>query len=659
MRSLGLLLTASLLSAAAPPPPARDFQPFEQALAGSHFNDASDFIDRLMAERLPADGKPRPDPWLNALLGRLYLAAGNVASAAAYFDGAPLAQLPAPIRAATALDRGRVLELRGEREASLAAYREGAAASTTDLDRRRAALGISRQLLPVDPKQARDTVAAIADGPPVPERWEAKYLLALSASLLGDAAAASRLADAAWADSVHAPLNALGPLRVAALRAALAAARHDVVAERAMLLATNGLKLTAAPELRMRLPACGEHGLRPSDYVIFAYFAGPYVNRGVTPVAASRLEAVGPFTDAIGKINPIKEGTSLAPLGTTFTVSCRSVGASRYLSRRQDPFVEWFVSNGIYPASASFEADDQHINAIADHIDATAARFGKDSPLLIGPRWQMSMVLEKRARAGDQVLPGQIADLATQIGAGMRRSGAPEWMTAAIEMRASFDQAAAAARDGPDQAARFAELSRQQLLSLPFAFSRDLLTDWLRNLKEEDWPAPVAQLVLDLNAKAPRDLAGPERHSWLLLVGQAQRSLGKDAEARATIASAGFAPDTCALADSSPTLLEQHFSYADYPHDLVAGSQEGAVLFEFDLSPAGTVAGRRVVYSLPSGIFDEASAKGLSTVRFTQPTRKGKPSMCRGMYQPIVWRLEDSEDFTVPVFSPGATEPTS
>jgi hypothetical protein len=59
------------------------------------------------------------------------------------------------------------------------------------------------------------------------------------------------------------------------------------------------------------------------------------------------------------------------------------------------------------------------------------------------------------------------------------------------------------------------------------------------------------------------------------------------------------------------------------------------------------------VYSLPSGLFDEASVKGLDTLRYAPVTNGGKPSSCKGLYQPIVWKLdEEGPDLSVPLMAP-------
>jgi hypothetical protein len=272
------------------------------------------------------------------------------------------------------------------------------------------------------------------------------------------------------------------------------------------------------------------------------------------------------------------------------------------------------------------------------------------------PRLQLMGLLQERAIAGDPVLPGQLADLRTQIADGLRRAGAPEWLATTLELATEFQQVLQAAAEGSDQTSPAQALVRKQLLMSPFEFGRPFLLQALSNIKG-DWPSATSQLVIDLDGKAPSSLAPRERQAWRLTVADALRSMGKNAQAQATVAAAGLPKDLCASADSAPDLLEQHFSYSDYPEDLLAGQQEGTVLFEFSLSPSGMVAESRAIYSLPSGLFDQPSAKGVATVRYTPPVRGGQPFSCRGVYQPITWRLEEDSDFQLPVMTqtPGPT----
>lgn len=658
MRAFALFMAAVGLSAEAPPQP--ELQQFERALAASNFDAAATAIDKLIVLRTPVDGKPRPDPLLNALLGRLYLAAREVDTAATYLDHAPLADLPDSLRVPTALARGNAHAVLGDRAAALDAFRQAAAVSSSETDRRVAALGLARGLLPNDPVAARNQILTFASGPPSPGRWEAKYDLALASSLLGDGKNADRLADEAWADAANAPLRDLAPLRVAILRAGLAAGRHDLEAERAMLTAAGGVKLSGSPALAAQLPVCGDFGIRPADYVIFGFVEGPYGTRQLFPITASRVEVVAPFQHALDRTVPIAQAGEERPVGTIFTVACRTSVSPDYVAApsNDNPLLDWFLERGIYPASASSEADDKHLNAVAERTDALAARFGKDSLLLIGPRWEMATLLERRARAGDPVLPGQLTDLGKQVGQGLRSAGAPEWLAQAIESRPQRDQLVAASAGDPDRLQVLQGQIREQLLRLPFRLGRQYLAAMLGNLHGE-WPPSAANLVIDLNTNAPSAWDRRERQAWLLTLARAQQVLGKEQDARSTLAAGGFEKDWCSASDSDPKLLEQHFSYDDYPDDLIVGEQEGSVAIDFDLTTAGKIAHPRVVYSLPSGLFDQITTNGLAAIRYMPPTLSGKIAACRGVVQAIQWRIGDESDFSLPTLTPEMPGPVT
>jgi len=657
MRSIALLMAAFALSAEAPPP---DLRQFDEAIKASHFRAAAAVVDKLIAQRAPIDGQPRQDALLNALLGRLLVAAHQAGAGATFLAHANLADLPPSFRVETALVNGGALELKGDRNGALAAYRAAAGGSGAPDEQRQAALGIARQLIVTDTAAARDQVMAIANGPENAERWEARYLLAASSSLAKDAATAARFAEGAWADSATAPPNRLAPLHVAMLRAGLAAARNDTTAERAMLIVTNGLSASASDSLGGQLPVCGDDGISSSDYVIFGFVSGPYDTRNLIPIAASRPAVVATFYDHLANAAVIKTSGS-SPIGTVFTVSCRNVVSQNYVASRpsDDPLLDWFVARGLYPATASNDPEDANVNAVAARIDALSAKFGKDNILLIEPRWQLMTMLETRAVTGDTVPPGQLADLATQIADGLRRAGAPAWLAQSVEARSKYTQLAATASDRAQQMSAMEGFIRDQMLNAPIEMARLFVTGMLSSSTDDELPAPASRLIIDLHHHAPNAFAGRERQAWLSIVAGAQHSLGMEAEARATIASAGFARDLCVNSDSELKLLEQHFSYNDYPDELIAGEQEGTVLFEFDLSSAGAPINPHIVYSLPSGIFDAPSAKGIGTIRYTPPTRAGKIASCRGIFQPLIWRLEQQNEFSVPTLQPGVANPTT
>jgi hypothetical protein len=652
-----LLLAAAVTAADTPAEVGR----FEQALSEYRFDEARSVLNKLIEARTPADGKPHPDPLIDALVGQLYLASTNTEGAVVYLNKASLADLPASIRPTVALDKAAALERTGHRAGALAAFREAGGVAGTDLQRRQAELGIARQVLVESPGIARSTVAEIANGAPSAQRWEAKAISAQAASLSGDPASASRLADEAWADAINAPIADLSALRAATLRAGLAAARHDSITERAMLTTTNGLSLSASGALSAELPICGDNGLRPADYVIFGYVSGPYLERQLFPIAASRIEAVRPFYDALSGFVPVNEAFDRKPLGTVLTVSCRTSVHPSYVANHfdGDPLFRWFVQHNYYPGWLTGDSTDDQLNALDARVDALTTRFGKNSPLLLVPTWETLNILLARATAGDDVLPGQIVELSNQLANGLRAAGAPEWLASSTEARAALLQAYASGGTPEQQMAIYEAQARSQLAQAPLTAARqDLLQiDHEIGGKDHDGRATslLDRLTVSLKDKPMTDLNPRERQAWLMTVAEAQKKLGQDQAARATLTSAKLDKGSCLITDSDVELLEQHFTYKQYPQELIVGQQEGVTAFDFNVTPTGAIGAHHILYSLPSGLFDELSEKGLSTVRYTLPKLNGKPAGCSGNVQPIVWRLEDQQhEFAPPTFIPHA-----
>jgi hypothetical protein len=654
MRFVALILAAFGVIAAAPPE--ADMVKFNQALADGRRGDAFAVVDKFLRERDLGTGKPQSDPVLNALIGRAMLASREPANAAIYLDRAPLTQLPGVLRAPTALDHARVLELTGQRSRALTAFEEAAGLSSGAL-RRAALYGQARLTLASDPTAVRRLLVAAGE-PGAADRWEQEFLQSAAHSLLGDPASAQRAAALSWQHSADAPREAQAPLNAAVLRAGLAAAGGDISTERAMLQVSNGLDLRPSASLTGQLPACGDEGVKPDDYVTFAALSAPYLGWRLVPVSASRVAVIHTFADAIGTASPFRD-QGRAPVGTVFTVRCRSALASAAALREPaDPLLTWLVDHGAYQATFPKDSEPADINAVADRIDLMSTRLGSHSPLLIGPRWQLMTMLMRSAATGEEVQPGQVLDLASAIADGMRSEGAPAWLSRIVT--AQFDMAKAqqaAARDPAAASTFFAKL-QEAILDMPFGMGRYLLG--VQAGSQPELSDAISTMVIALNGQKPADLLPRERQAWLVAVAEAQRTLGRDAEARATIKSAGLAPDLCLAAESEPKLLEQHFSYSDYPDDLIAGEQEGLSTFDFSLTNDGKVASQRVILSFPANIFDAVSAKGLATVRYSVPKRNGRSAGCRGLVQPIIWRLEDNNEIApIPLFRKGVLAPTT
>ena len=132
----------------------------------------------------------------------------------------------------------------------------------------------------------------------------------------------------------------------------------------------------------------------------------------------------------------------------------------------------------------------------------------------------------------------------------------------------------------------------------------------------------------------------------------AQKVLGLDTQARSTIASLKLPGDICMAVESPPVMLEQSFTSVDYPKRLIPAELKGYAYYEFEITEAGGTQSPRPILTFPSGLFDEATKRGLETMRFAPATRNGKARRCRGYSQGITWRLEDESDYAVPYLLP-------
>ncbi len=261
-------------------------------------------------------------------------------------------------------------------------------------------------------------------------------------------------------------------------------------------------------------------------------------------------------------------------------------------------------------------------------------------------------MLETRSRVGDPVLPGQLSDLRAEIGAGLKRAGAPLWLSESYALRSEFERLMHSGSNLAEKLALVESFALQRLRNMPFPVARFHIRQLIENV-HEDLPPPAARMILDLDTRLPKTLTKRERQAWAQTVGWAQSSLGNSAGKRAALESAGIERDLCIASDTDdPNLLEQHFSNDDYPSELTTGQQEGAVMFEFGVATDGKIRAPRIVYAMPSGLFDELSRKGIATIRYTPATRNGKAYGCRGQLQSVIWRLEGMSDFTAPTMTP-------
>jgi hypothetical protein len=632
---------------------------FESALTRVDQRAASDIVDELIIARTPADGQPRVDPLISSLLGRLFLHAHQEANALPYLSQATPEALPQSIRAETLLAYGRALELTGHRQEAIRVYGDALANSSGGRTEWPARLGIARQKIVSDPNAVRNELSGLLAAASPANRWEVEFLLSLASSLTGNQAAARQFANLAWSDAANAAPSDLAPLRVSVLRAGLANVAGDEPGQRAMLAAANAGAAAHGNDLARQLPVCDED-IRPGDTVTLGAVLGPYNTRAIIPIAASRPEIVAAFFDRLAGREAIKADDSSNATGTIFTLSCVSRVSSNYIADRMptDPLFAWLLAKGMYPAVSSSKTETDGINRIADRIDDLTRRFGPHSPLLIGPRWQLLQSLESRRAYSGDVAPGRLTELRTTLIEDLRRAGAPASLAKLITLRGNLERLAQAAIAGTPDAAALAAVWNEVLREIPFTAARYLMRD-AQSQFQGSIPPQQASMIAALLVRMPPDLRGPDREAFLQTMAWAQRSAGNKAEAFKTIASTALAPNACVRMEDPPQMLEQNFSPEDYPAGLIPAELRGYSMVEFDLSPGGKPTKPRTVVSLPSGLFDEVTAKGIATMRYSEPKLNGKSRACRFETQSVVWRLQGEDDVQAPTLLPDLTQGTT
>ena len=659
MRLCAGIFAAFFLTAQSPPATkdiGGQLERFESALTRVDQRAASDIVDDLIIARTPADGQPRVDPLISSLLGRLFLNAHQEAHALPYLSQARPEALPQSIRGETLLAYGRALELTGQRQEAMRVYEDAlanASAGRTDWPAR---LGIARQKIVSDPNAVRNELAGLLSAASPVNRWEVEFLLSLASSLTGDQVAARHYAGLAWSDAASAAPSDLASLRVAVLRAGLANVAGDAPGQRAMLAAANAGAAAHGSDLARQLPVCDDD-IRLGDTVTFGAVLGPYNTRAIIPIAASRPEIVAPFFDRLAGREAIKTDDSSNATGTIFTLSCVSRVSSDYIADRMptDPLFAWLLAKGMYPAVAISKTDTDGINRIADRIDDLKKRFGPNSPLLIGPRWQILQSLESRRTYAGDVAPGRLTELRTILIEDLGRAGAPASLTKLLSLRANLEQLAQSALAGSPDARALAAVWNEVLREIPFTAARYLMRD-AQSQFQGSVPPEQASMIAGLLERMPPDLRGHDRQAFLQTMAWAQRAAGNKNQAFKTIASTALAPDACVRTDNPPQMLEQNFTPEDYPTDLIPAELRGYSMVEFDLSPSGKPTKPRTVVSLPSGLFDEVTAKGIATMRYSEPSLNGKPHTCRFETQSVVWRLQGEDDMQAPTLLPDMTK---
>lgn len=632
------IAAAMMLAGTSAAQPAPQIALFETALENGEFLEAAKHFDSLAAARRPADGKPRSDPLLFGLYGRL-VAQEAPSTALAYLKRADAADVPDRLQQAARLALLRVQERIGDR----AGVAETLAKLRSSPERLAGQEAIelvgARQLLIEQPASAVAASRNLAGRLPVRSRWEADLIEAQAHALGGDGAAAKAAADRAWSGAADAPADQLAPLRAGLQRAGLAAARGDQDGLLAMLNAVGASVTGLDKSVGNALPVCGG-ALRPDDWVIFAIYTGTTPEQILMPVAASAPHAVLPFYDALAG-RSLLSTISAAPSGTIFTARCRSFLNADWtpVRRGPEPNVEWMAQRGLI-IPAFHDASLEGVNALSAEIDALAARYPQ-SPLLIPLRIELAARLTMRSHKEGDVQEWQVTQAQNKAFEAMRAIGGADGMVPPLWLAQS--QRAAAAADSPEESLRLHRAQTLRLiLELPAEIGLALASEWLE--RDVDLPGETKlQVIESLLRRISGQPTDPRRSALLMRKAAVLQLLGNGDAARAAFQAAGAPAALCSAYDSEPKLVSMDITDDDYPAAANRHSIEGVTVIEQEVSADGAVSGHRIILSAPSTIFDPVVAREVKAFKLDPPRRAGKVRACRGLVQRILWKLPSRE----------------
>lgn len=657
--SRSLLWPAIAASVAASAAPAADPEPstaaFEAAMRALDHQQASRIADALVSRHRFDHKEARADPLLSGLVGRLFLRRDHPATALPYLRHGDSPDLPPPLRIAVGFARAEAEEAVGEWPAAAATFERLLSLPLDPSQRFAARLGLGRVRLADDPAGALAAAEALAPSAPAGRRWEAELVAAQALSLLGRGPEAAAAAGRAWSDSAEADTQAAAPMRVALVRAGLAAAAGHRNALIAMLSAANASLNRLDTDLAEASPVCGDDGVLPGDFAILGAYTGVNATQWLTPIAASRPAAAAAFRKALAG-RPLLETTGKPPGGLVFTIRCRTTPSSAYApAHAADPWTQWFADRGLY-FPMSLEPSLEDINRLSNEIAELTAKYGEGHPPIIPLQVSLLTMFDQRSRSEADVSEWQVLELRRKITAALAKAGGAEGFLpdlpaeaerARLEKAGAFELAMAVYRG-----------SMERLVgTLPPPLAYDGLREWLK--VDETLPDATRRRVTE--ALLGRIGGGPDdpiRRSLQRRLGAIARKSGDFAAARAAFAAAGLPKDSCAAVETTPELKEHGIADDDYPPDALVPNLTGATVLELDLGPDGRVAGHRIILATPSLVFDPLIRAKLPGFSLTPASERGRPRACRAVQQTIRWQLPEEEAEGPPRFAP-ATEAES
>lgn len=616
---------------------------FEAALTARHLIAAADSLDGMITARLPASGKPTPDPYLNHRVGRFLLAAGRSRAALPWLEAATDATTAIRTHSVT-LDYARALILVGEAKTALPLI-DTALRDISDPVARSLALRLRIDaLLATDPAAAVPALAAAetARASDPGNEWDWALLDARAALLTGAPSAASK-ARHAWTSATAAPIAASAPARAAAMLAMVEEQAGNRAGALAMMAAASRTEpdISAISKgLSAILPFCGT--VTVADHVTVALHRDSVSGATrLSAIAASRPEVVARFLAGVDASEIMSAG-ALNTAATVARLRCRVSPTPDFIARTsdRDPAGVFMARHGLFPRFGYSGDSEARLNAASREVDALTTRYGADSALLLGPLIRLIAKTHVRLTQSGDIPPTRLIDLSDRLRRVARAAGDT---TAFLPVDSNFYAAFALALEAPTREASgkvIADSFRAFLASVDLSIAFANVTGSTEGID----PALVDSARALLIERAARTLpSGDPRLAALRFARVTAARIADDGTLAARIRETGLPGDLCALQLVAPRLRSTTMSDDDYPADALTGELTGRTTLEFDLDASGRPRAPRAIVAMPPILFDEVIARQTGGIVYHPAEANGRPLACRAMSMAIRWKLPERD----------------
>jgi tetratricopeptide (TPR) repeat protein len=621
-------------------------QAFERELAAHDLTAAAASLDRLIAARMPSGDKPVPDPYLNHRIGRFLLISGQPRAALSWLEAAGPAADTAKARAQLALDLARALLLIGQAEAALplidVALRDLPDATAQGATHR---LRIDA-LLATDPAAAVTALsgAAAIRASDAGAEWDWALLDARAALLTGSPAAGTKVRHA-WMSATTAPVAASAPARAAALMAMVeerASRRSGALAMIAAATRTEPDVSAMSKQLSAALPPCGT-AVTPADHVTVALHRDSLSGATrISAIAASRPGVVPHFLSGVNAAEVLPSG-ELNTAATIARLRCRSGPALEAIASTADRELAavFMAQRGLFPRFGFSGTGEERLNAASQEVDAMTARYGADSPLLLGPLMRLNTLSQARLMEAGDIPPTRLVDLSNRLDRVLLAAGD----TAAFLPRDAHYFAAFAravnASSREESARIMADSFRTYIAKVDPSIAYAILTKTADSVE----PAQLDAMRADLIARASKTLpAGDPRIAAMRLARVSAARTAEDGTLAARIRETGLPRDLCAVQPVAPRLRSIEISDDDYPAEGLIAEITGRTTLEFDLDASGRVRTPRAIIAVPPILFDDVVARDIDGISYVPAEAAGRATPCRAMTMSIRWKMPDRSE---------------